>query len=94
MAAVPDLTADPAAAKVRMDEHKANHEWAASRAQVFSDAGLSIEIVAGGVLASCRANHHTKFIRRGTELTPEILTCAKGCNRASADPDWGMRGPG
>jgi hypothetical protein len=94
MAAAPDLTADPASAKVRMEEHKANHEWCASRAQTFSDAGLSIEIVEGGVVARCRANDHAKFIRRGTELTPEMLTCSGGCNRSSADPDFGMNRPG
>lgn len=92
LAVAPDLGAssDPLPAEKRMELHRATHEWAATRALVFSEAGLEVEIVEGGVRVRCRSNGHEKFIARGTELTKEMLTCSGRCNIESTDPDFGM----
>ena len=90
MAIAPEMGAslNPRAVEKRMELRQANHEWATTRALVFFEAGLAVEIVEGGILVRCKAdNGHEWFVATGTELTRELLTCESGCNRALVDPD-------
>jgi hypothetical protein len=88
MAGAPDLRPVDAAAAERA--YIANVNWATDHTSVFANAGLSMEIVAGGVRAKCRSCDRAWFIQTGTALEPRVLTCQGGCNRYAADPDYGM----
>ena len=80
--------ADPAAAE---RAYQANVAWASDYTQVFANAGLGMEICAGGVKVKCRSCDRAWVIATGTDLTPALLTCpGGGCNRYAADPDAGM----
>ena len=88
MASAPNLgPADPAAAE---RAYQANVAWASDYTQVFANAGLGMEICAGGVKVKCRSCDRAKLIATGTDLTPAVLTCQGGCNRYAADPDAGL----
>ena len=88
MARAPNLAPVDTAAAERI--YVANVTWATDHAEVFSNAGLSMEVVAGGVRVRCRSCDRMWTIQSGVELSPAVLACPRKCNAASADPDFGM----
>jgi hypothetical protein len=71
-------------------QYQKNLAWASAYAMVFANAGLSMEICAGGVKVKCKTCDTAWVIPVGMALDPSVLTCPQKCNITAADPDAGM----